>query len=230
MHETVATYSDDGRVPLHAVVAELTRAGLVSDRPRAVRRTVLDTFDGRLHEKKLRLELRTAPTSEIVLSGPGVVPARAGLVDVPRFGRDLPPGPLRARVADVIEVRTLLPVVTIGEKETAGVVRDRSGVAVATVVVHEDAAVVGVDAPLPWTVDVVELPGYAKAGAELRDRVENLGLRRLEGDLVDLAISAAGIDPAGFTGSPSIPLDLASPAPEAFRAVLANLDRAIAAN
>ena len=230
MHETVVAYSDDGHISLHAVIADLTRAGLVSERPRAVRRTVLDTFDGRLHDKKLRFELRCAPASEIVLSGPGVVPARVGLAEAPRFARDLPPGPLRARVAQVTDVRALLPVVTICETETVGVVRDRKGVAVATVVVHEGADVAGLEVPLPWTVDVVELPGYGKVGAELRERVEALGLRRLDGDLVDLAISAAGIDPAGFTGTPSIPLDPASPAPDAFRAVLANLDRAVEAN
>ena len=124
MREITAAYSDDGHVSLHAVVAELSRAGLVCERPRAVRRTVLDTIDGRLHAKELRLELRSGPASEIVLSGPGVVPARLSVLDAPRFARDLPPGPLRARVAAVTVVRALLPVVTICEKETVGVVRD----------------------------------------------------------------------------------------------------------
>ena len=73
MREITAAYSDDGHVSLHAVVAELSRAGLVCERPRAVRRTVLDTFDGRLHGKELRLELRSGPASEIVLSGRGEV-------------------------------------------------------------------------------------------------------------------------------------------------------------
>ena len=230
MHDTVTAYSDDGQVPVHAVVAELTRAGLVCERPRPVQRTVLDTFDGRLHEKGLRLELRRAPSPEVVLSGPGVVPARLGLPEAPRVARDLPPGPLRARLAAVTEVRALLPLVTVCETETTGVVRDRKGIAVASVVVHEDVVADGVEVALPWTVDIVELPGYAKAGADLRDRVERLGLRRLDGDGVDLAIAAAGIDPAGFNGSPTIPLDPTMPAPDAFRAVLSRLDRSVEAN
>ncbi len=63
-----------------------------------LRRTVLDTFDGRLHPAGLRLELYEASERELLVTGDGPA-ARALIAARPRFDSDLPGGPLRARLA-----------------------------------------------------------------------------------------------------------------------------------
>jgi CHAD domain-containing protein len=128
-------------------------------------------------------------------------------------------------------VRALLPVVLLAERETEAVLCGASGEAVVVAVVHGVPTVSGAPAGLvPWTVDVVSLRGHRKAAKQLRDHLEELGFRWLPGDALDLAIVAAGVAPAGFNGSPTVPLDATSPAVEAYRAVLSNLAVSIAAN
>ena len=106
-----------------------------------------------------------------------------------------------------------------------------SGEALVVAVVHGAPTVSGAPAGLvPWTVDVVSLPGHRKAAKRLRSHLEALGFRRLPGDALDLAIVAAGVDPTGFNGSPTVPLDATVPAFEAYRAVFSNLAGSIAAN
>ena len=106
-----------------------------------------------------------------------------------------------------------------------------SGEAVVVAVVHSAPTVSGAPAGLvPWTVDVVSLRGHRKAAKQLRDHLEALGFRWLPGDALDLAIVAAGVDPAGFNGSPTVPLDATLPALEAYRAALSNLAGSIVAN
>ena len=57
-----------------AVLEALDRAGLTADPPATSTVAVLDTFDGRVADAGLRLEL--VDGRHLVLSGPGVVPAR----------------------------------------------------------------------------------------------------------------------------------------------------------
>ncbi|HJR25234.1 MAG TPA: hypothetical protein VJ804_07150, partial [Acidimicrobiales bacterium] len=60
--------TDDGRAAADATAA-LARAGLELGPPVRLVRTVMDTFDGRLHAAGLRLELEEAPGFELVLTG-----------------------------------------------------------------------------------------------------------------------------------------------------------------
>ena len=57
--------------PPEAMAAALTSSGFDIGPPVTVARTVLDTFDGRLHRAGLRLELRDGPVRELGTAGSG---------------------------------------------------------------------------------------------------------------------------------------------------------------
>jgi len=215
------------------ITAALARAGFEVARPQNVRRTLLDTFDGRLHAAGLRLEVREAPGVELILAGGGRGPAHVAAADVPRLAGHLPAGPFRARLAPVLDVRALVPVVTVTARHTEAVQRDGAGKARATVSVYDRLEVEGRHgvADLPaWAAEVGELAGYAKAADGARDLLVSLGLRPGTGDVIDVVATAAGIDLGGFAGSPTVALRRDEPALGAFRRVLANLTGAVEAN
>jgi len=224
------THPDLGAEP---VVAALEEEGFEASPPVELRRTLLDTFDGRLHAAGLRLELRQASGHALVLTGGGPAPAHIPVARAPRFGSDLPRGPLRARLAPLLDVRALLPVVSLAARQRLAVQRDRQGKIVASVTVYDQLAIGeapdAVAAP-GWVVEVDELAGYATAGQRARDLLVSLGLSSLDTDLMGLAAVAAGVDLRGHSASPTVVLDRAEPALDAFRRVLANLADEIDAN
>lgn len=213
------------------VIGTLTDQGLAFGARQAVTRTLLDTFDGRLHAAGLRLELHRSTGLELVLTGAGPVPVQVSITHAPRLAADLPSGAFRARLAPVLDVRALLPRVALSARQTSAVGRDRSGKAVASVLVLDQLTVDVGEAPLPrCSVEIEELAGYPKPAARLRDLLGGLGLERLDGDTLAAAILATGLDPAGFSGSPTIALDPRGPAIEGYAAVLAHLADGIDAN
>lgn len=224
-----ATYKSSER-SADDVVGALIGEGFEVGTARPVTRTWLDTFDGRLHAAGLRLELRRAGDLGLVLAGPGVVPAHLPVRGLPRSPTDLPAGPLRTRLAELVDVRALLPLVSLSAQQTLAVRRDAAGKAVATVTVNDGLDVEGGNGGVAWTIEVDELDGYPKPAAQVRGLLDQLGLDRLEGDTLDAAAAAAGVDPAGYSGSATVPLDRGAPALDGYRAVLANLADAVEAN
>ncbi len=224
----------------------LAEQGLEVAAEERVTRTLLDTFDGRVHGAGLRLELRRSTATELVLTGKGAIPVRAQAAHVPRFATELPSGAFRARLAPVLDVRALLRRLTLSARESAASKRDRSGKAMVTVRVLHHLTVEGGEpagggeavtagevggAALPrWCVEVEELAGYPKPAARLRDALAELGLQRLLGDALDAAATATSIEAGGFSGSPTIDLDPRVPAIDGYAAVLAHLADAVDAN
>jgi len=216
-----------------AVVATLAGLGFDVEPSRTVTRTLLDSVDGRLHAAGLQLELREGAELELILSGPDVVPAHVGVDSVPRFAADLAPGPFRARLAAIVDVRALFAVVRVTSTQTRATQRDSAAKAVTTATVYDDVRVGdrGDVAGLPrWMVEVDEIEGYTKRARHARDVLEQLGLERVDGDVLTIAAGTTGVDLAGYSPSPTVPLDPAMPAIDGFRAVLANLADTIVAN
>ena len=89
-----------------SLVAALRSAELDVGAPSVTTRAVLDTFDGLVHRSGLRLEIRDGV---LVLSGDGAVDAHLPVARAPRVAADLPPGPFRSRLGEIIEIRALLP-------------------------------------------------------------------------------------------------------------------------
>src|SRR6476620_3465532 len=94
-----------------ALAAELP---IVTQRAHALERTFWDTFDGRIHGAGLalaasagRIVLADAQTSAEVAAETLARSAKKLLVD------DLPAGPLRDRVAPLVEMRALTPIARV---------------------------------------------------------------------------------------------------------------------
>lgn len=228
----VVTYSSD-TVPADHVAAALTGAGFEVGQFRPVRRTLLDTFDGRLHAAGVRLELREggeAGMTVVVRDGDSPA-AEARVAAVPLTGGDLPAGPLRSRLGPLLEVRALLPRVAVIADEAMAARRNEAQKIVATVAVHARPGLLSGGAlSVPTTVEVLAYVGYQRAARQTEDLLRSVGLTRRSGDVLDLAAAEAGIDLRGFVASPTVALDVTEPALGGFRRVMVNLADTIDAN
>lgn len=217
-----------------AVVDALATKGFDVARGEHVVRTVLDTFDGRLRAAGLRLEAVVvadqAPTLVLVTRGDGRPSGAMPVAVAPAFGRDLPPGPLAARVAAVARERALLAQLSVAAQRTRAVRRDRRDKAVVAVTVYRDPAVSPGVALAAVGVEVEEVTGHPGAAAAATEVVTALGLEPAGADLVEFAAARAGVDLGGRRDSPTVPLDAGQAASEACRHVLANLADTAAAN
>jgi CHAD domain-containing protein len=213
-------------------LAALGDAGFEFAEPETVVRTLLDTFDGRLHAAGLRLEAERGRRIDLVLSGAGIVPAHVPVASLPRRPSDVPPGPFRARLAGLVDVRALLPVLEVAATRVGGVRRDKAGKIVATAALYRDIRAIGADdAAAPrWTIEVEELVGYEKRARRARDVLDDVGLDRSDADTLELAAGAAGVDLAGTAPSATVPLRADMRAEDGVRAVLLNLAETVELN
>ncbi len=231
---TSPLYTHPG-IDADGVLAALAKDGFEIGPESSVRRTLLDTFDGRLNAAGLRLEFQEASGHELVLTGGGPASAHIPVSSPPRFGSDLPVGPLRARLAPLLDVRALRPVVSLDTRQRSAVRRDKLGKAVASVLLHDHLSlsneVIDEHGGRPsWAAEVNELVGYPKAAERARALLGSLGLQELDSDLMTFAAADTSVDLGGHSGSPTVALDRREPAFEAFRRVLANLADEIDAN
>ena len=210
--------------------AALRGAGFEVGRIEPVRRTLLDTFDGRLHAAGMRLEVRERGATELVLGGGGPV-AHVAVVAAPTSAADLPAGPVRARLGPLLDVRALRPVISVTAQRAVAVRRDENNKAVVAVAMH-DGLCAGSGAGLSdvWAAEVVAFEGYRRAARQAVRLLTSLGLEPRDGDVLDLAARDAGVDLRGFVDSPTVTLDPFEPAIGGFRRVLANLADTVDAN
>jgi CHAD domain-containing protein len=208
----------------------LCAAGFEVDPPRVSRRVLFDTFDGRLHDAGLRLELRAEPDAALVLAERnGAPPARLQWRGVPRWPVDLPPGPFRSRVAALAQERALLPLVTITSQVREARRLDRRGKVVARAEVHEHVAADG-EQVAPWLLELTGVAGHDADRDRAIARLAAAGMQPADTDVVTAAAQAAGRDLGGRTSSPTVPLKRKEPALLGIRRVLANLAATIDEN
>jgi CHAD domain-containing protein len=210
------------------VLTALAQAGFTSEPPRQSTLAVLDTFDGRIADADLRLEL--VDGRQLVLRGEGEVPAVVTVATQPRVATDVPAGPLRQRLARLLDVRALLRLVEVTSQRTEATRRNRAGKITAAVTVHRDTLANGGSFGPGLLVEATELTGYQKPAEELHRLLTGLGLEPIEGGLADLAAAHAGIPLGGYEVSVGVPLDSGMSAIDGFRAVLANLRDAMLTN
>lgn len=226
MSSRVQTFGG-GDTPSTAVRSALQAAGFDLAESGDARRMLFDTFDGRLQDAGLRLEHRTVgDVRQLVLLDDQSPPATLAAAEPPRFATDLAAGPFRSRIGAVTDGRALLPMRTVAARTIAIVSRNRSDKTVATATIYEDLTIDG--EPNPWTVEVTELLGYDRAADRLGDVLCGCGLVAASGDVLELAGPICV--PGRATASPTIPLDGAEAAAEAFRKVLTHLLQAIEVN
>ena len=123
----ITTYRARRGIDAAALLAALRRDGYEVGEPEPVTRTVLDTFDGRLAAAGLRLEL-TTPSLQAGdrLRGSSCCAAPTGrrravvVSGMPSIANDVPPGPFRFRLAKLLDVRVLIPLVALSGAADVG--------------------------------------------------------------------------------------------------------------
>ena len=229
MHAATFILTDDD--PRH-VIAPLVDLGFEFGTGRPVTTTLLDTFDGRLHRAGLQLALHEGAGRELVLSGNDCVPAHLEVTAAPRLAADLPSGPFRSRLADLTDVRALLPQLRVMAEQTPAAWRDATGKVVATAALNQAVSVVdrpGIGGPTT-TIEIHAVTGYPGRARRAVEVLNRLGLGEYYTDTMWQWATAADVDLAGFASSATVPLDPEMSAVDGYRVVLANLAVEIRAN
>ena len=214
---------DDGDAVLAALGEQLE---LEIGAARVADRFLLDSFDSRLRDEGLRAERRSAGTA-LTLLEPGAPVRRA---DVERARRhlvpELPAGPLRERLAGVLEERALLPIVRVRSTVQPLAVLNGDAKTVVRLTIERPEVVAGERrrVPLAARLSVRPVLGYDEPLEHtlgvLRDR---LGLVPAEQPLFDEAVLAIGGRPEGVSSKPDVELAAGTRADVAAGIVLTRL-------
>jgi CHAD domain-containing protein len=204
--------------------------------------TVLDTADRRLRAAGVDLDLETGRGGpRLVLREPGGRAPLVAEVRRPRRSRyllrDLPAGPLRERLAPIVDMRALLPLanVQVGAQQVR--VLDVEDKTVARVSLASPVALVGGGeagaVPLTPRVDVSGVLGYPKPLGRVTAAVRRGpkgGLIDAPVSLADEAIAAVGGDPEGIRTKVRVDLRPDQRTDRAAVAVLCDLAGMVEAN
>jgi CHAD domain-containing protein len=223
----------DGLVAASVADALAAELPIVTQRAHTVDRTFWDTFDGRLHDAGLalvagggRLALADARTS--AEQAAGQLPRRA----VRLFIADLPAGPLRERLAPLIEMRALVPAARVHSRFLPLNVLDDVGKIVVRLRVEEPVAVLGTRrAALPSRLHVTGVLGYDRDFELAHARLcEALGLAPAARPVADDAVAAAGGSVGGTSSKLRVRLDPGARADAAAVAIARRLLEVLEAN
>jgi CHAD domain-containing protein len=211
------------------------RYSLVKDgRSRTLRRTWLDTFDWRLHRAGLTLELVTGRgPGQLVLTGADGerVTEPANGVRWPALATELPPGPVRSRLAEVSRERALLPAARVVSSVASLRACNTDEKTVAWLTVDSSSATAPAPAQLPGRLSVAPVRGYQAQA----DRIARLltgvnGVEPVALPQLDAALAAAGRYPGDYTGKIDVSLAGDMPARLALATVLLRLLGTLEAN
>jgi CHAD domain-containing protein len=194
-----------------ALTAELSdRLELATGKPHTRDRELLDTFDGRLRATGLAAErpVGRGDSGALTLREPGAPVREAQVPAAKRYlATELPPGPLRDRLAPALGVRALLPLVRVRSRTHALDVLNRDAKTVVRMELEDVELVDGArgGVRLGPRLRLKPVLGYDKA-FERTTRVltADLGLAPAEAPLLDKALEAAGA-----SGAPKAALQLA---------------------
>ena len=197
-------------------------------------RRYYDTFDGLLREAGLTLTHVDGDLS-LVAQASGVVRASLPMPapTKPLFARELPPGPLRDTLAELTDVRALLPLVHLHSRERALSVLDDERKTIARLALEETALVgaSGHDAALRPRLRITGIRGYDKELDRVQEAlVVELGFKPADQPLVDEAVRAAGGVPGGLPTKVGVPLQPDQRSDAAAAAVLRGMLEVIEAN
>lgn len=226
--------------PLAAACGRIASAlATRSDPETASDRTYLDTFDWRVHREQAALYLdERGDASTLTWSGAEgdlLAAPNAGGDAPPRFAWDLPPGALRTRLEDVIEMRALLPLVRTRTRTRMLRLLNDDGKTVARIAVDEPRVVRRGDRPvrhraLAVRVRVIPVRGYPRAAERARAALADAGFEPATGTVVAEALAAVGQVAGSYSSKLLVPLDPRAPAGEAVRTLMRALLTTLRAN
>jgi CHAD domain-containing protein len=193
-----------------------------------------DTFDGLLHDAGLAFVHEDGRATLISLGDGGERAAMAVASPPARvFAADVEPGAMRDALADVIDVRALLPLVHLHRAERRFGVLDANDKTVARLALAEAEVIASPHRriALAGRLRIVPVRGYHKAEARLHDTlVDELGLPVAKLPLLDDAVLAAGGQPGGVSSKVDVALARDQRADSAAASILKRLVQVMDAN
>jgi CHAD domain-containing protein len=210
--------------------------GLVvrEDVPVPLERTFLDTFDWRLHAAGTALEKReTAQSAHLIwqpLSGEGVL-ATSPMELEPRFGADLPAGPMREALAPIIGPRALLAQVRLSGRQRMMRVLTPSGEPAVRLEICKERVGRRDRTAVLASLRLLAEPGREALGDEIRERlVARFDLQPLALGHVVAALEAGNARPAAHSSKVQLTLEPSMPAEMVTKAILRALLGTMKAN
>jgi CHAD domain-containing protein len=202
---------------------------LEAEPPAVVRRTCFDSFDWRVHGAAAILEgLHDGKHYRLIWRALSAHKRREQIIidKAPRFARDLPPGRLRERLDTIVEMRELVPLVTITSRVHTLRVLNRNDKTVARVA-FEDNSVRRPGSARSIALDrravVIPVRGYQKPCKQLVKALESMGLAPAGDDLMLAALVKVGNTPSGYTPRLDLHLEDGMRADQAARRILLRL-------
>jgi CHAD domain-containing protein len=196
-------------------------------------RVFYDTFDGLVHEAGAMVVHEDGRLALLERSGRERAQLKMARPSAALLVGQLEPGPLRDALAEIVEVRALLPVVHLSSRLRRLDVLDGERKTVARISLEQPALIStsGLRRPLRPRVRVSPVRGYGKELREVRRRLEHdLGFAPADRSLVEEAVLAAGGVPGGTSSKIDVPLAFEQRADAAASAVLRALLEVIEAN
>lgn len=194
----------DGVEPAALVAFLAERFDVVPDSTESLTYTVLDTADRRLGAAGAEAALHNGRSGAtlVVSDGGGTAPQTVPAGRRKRWlVTDLPEGPVRDRLAPVLEMRALLPLARVRVDAQALRVRNRDEKTVVRMRLATHAALDTGGQPVPLTprLEVTGVLGYPRPLARVVTALSaEAGLVDAPGSLADEAIAASGGDPGGI--------------------------------
>jgi CHAD domain-containing protein len=208
---------------------------LLEDAPVKIKLTYYDSFDWRIWQaggeffqeqgehNKLCWVDRKSPQS----------PACQTITSAPGFSQDIPAGPVRKRLAPVLEMRVLLPLVHINQQRTVLRILDAEEKTVVRVILQKNQfnAVKGrLKGDLDGRIILQPLKGYEGDFVKLKQHFSSLKLRPSKQGLYDDALLGIGRKPGDYSSKLNFRLDPDAPAHVTARQIMLNLLNTLEAN
>ncbi|MGD8629204.1 MAG: CHAD domain-containing protein [Gammaproteobacteria bacterium] len=197
--------------------------------PQVLQRTCYDTFDWRVYGSKAVLEAEiNGKQHELLwrsLDGDGQR-LHVALTRAPRFAWDIPPGQLRDKLAPVLEMRELIPLVNISSRIHSLRVLDKVEKTVARILVEENRIrrrKGGKTLVEDNRVIVLPVKGYQKAFGKVLKAFADMNLQPAVEDLMLKALSVTGQQPGSYSSKLDLQLDPGMRADQATRSILLRL-------
>ncbi len=219
--------------PAAEVLAALPPEAQPGGSPQKRSLTFYDSFDWRLHNAGARLGHEQGPDGAwLIWHKPGADPAELRLPceTVPPFPAELPAGPLRDRLAALLDMRALLPMAAVVCRQWSLRALGEEDKTIAHVRVDE-AALAGGGAELGCRIHVEPLRGYAREAKTMLRAIEAaLGATGGPDDLALRAMKLAGHVPGSYSSKLAVRLERRQTALAAFADLFGALLASLLAN
>lgn len=197
--------------------------------PQQLQRTCYDTFDWRLFASNAVLEADiNGKQHDLVwrsLNNDGKR-LQIKLASPPRFAWDLPPGQLRKQLEPVLEMRELMPLVSISSRVHTLQVMDKIEKTVARISIEENKVrrrKGGKVLLQDNRVIILPIRGYQKVFKRIVKTLEGMGLQPATEDLMQKALAVTGYNPGDYSSKLDLHLDPQERADRASRVIFRRL-------